>query len=81
MRRNLLRSERNNLRIDSAWSGYSTPYIQNIIKTVLKSLKLLSGFTFDPKLYFWSKGLENHLEKKMKEADKEKKEDAKKYRF
>lgn len=64
----------NQIDKDAAWSGYSQPYIQTIARGVLKALKLLSVITFDPGLFFWSKGLENHLEKKMSEADQEKKE-------
>jgi len=59
---------------ESAWTGYSSPYVQNIISAGLKVLKLLSVLTFDIKLLFWTKGLENHLESKLREAEKEKKE-------
>lgn len=59
---------------EAAWTGYSSPYVQNIISAGLKVLKVLSILTFDPKLLFWTKGLEGHLENKLREAEKEKKE-------
>ena len=46
----------------------------------MKALKLLSVLTFDLKLLFWVKGLENHLEAKIKESEKESKE-IEKYKF
>lgn len=67
-------------RKNAAWSGYGQPYIQNIVKGILKALKLASVMTFDPGLYFWTKGLEHHLNKKIQEAEKEK-EEIKKYTF
>lgn len=67
-------------RKNAAWSGYNQPYIQNIVKGILKALKLASVLTFDPGLYFWTKGLEGHLKKKMEEARKEQ-EQIKKYTF
>jgi len=65
---------------EAAWSGYSQPYIKNIVKGILKALKLASVLTFDPGLYFWTKGLEGHLNKKMREAEQEQ-EQIKKYTF
>ena len=59
---------------DAAWTGYSSLYVQNIISAGLKVLKLLGVLTFDMKLLFWTKGLENHLESRMKEVEKEKRE-------
>lgn len=59
---------------DAAWTGYSSPYVQNIISAGLKVLKVLSILTFDVTLLFWTKGLENHLEGRLREAEKEKKE-------
>ena len=64
----------------AAWSGYNQPYIQSIVKGILKALKLTSVLTFDPGLFFWTKGLENHLEKKMEEAKREQ-EEINKYTF
>lgn len=64
----------------AAWGGYNQPYVQSIVKGILKALKLTSVLTFDPGLYFWTKGLEGHLNKKMKEAEDEKKE-IEKYTF
>ena len=61
-------------RKHSVWSGYGQPYVQNIVRGALKALKLLSALTFDPGLFFWTKGLEGHLNKKMQEAEKEKEE-------
>jgi hypothetical protein len=62
------------LQREAAWTGYDSPYVQNIISAGLKVLKLLSVLTFDLKLLFWTKGLENHLEGRVREAAKEKKE-------
>ena len=64
----------------AAWSGYNQSYVQSIVKGILKALKLTSVLTFDPGLFFWTKGLENHLKKKMEEAKREA-EEAKKYTF
>ena len=64
----------------AAWSGYNAPYVQSIVKGILKALKLASVLTFDPGLYFWTKGLEGHLKKKMEEA-KQEQEEIKKYTF
>ena len=64
----------------AAWGGYNQPYVQSIVKGILKALKLASVMTFDAGLYFWTKGLESHLKKKMEEARKEK-EEIKKYTF
>ena len=64
----------------AAWSGYSQPYVQNIVKGGLKALKLLATLTFDVKLLMWVKGLEGHLNKKIKEAEEQKKKE-KTYRF
>jgi hypothetical protein len=46
----------------------------------MKALKLLSVLTFDPALLFWTKGLENHLNVRIKEAEAEAKE-VEKYKF
>ena len=64
----------------AAWRGYNQPYVQNIIKGGLKALKLLSTLTFDMTLLMWVKGLENHLNKRMKEAKKDL-EKEKSYKF
>ena len=53
---------------DSAWEGYTSPYVQNIIKSGSKVLKLLAVLTFDPELLFWTHGLQKHMEKRMREA-------------
>jgi hypothetical protein len=68
------------LNRNAVWSGYGEPYVKNIVKGALKALKLLSALTFDPGLFFWTKGLEAHLTSKMQEAEKEKAE-IKKYTF
>lgn len=57
------------IELDAAWSGYDSPYVQNILKIALKSLKMLSVLTFDAALMMWTKGLEGHLLKRMKEAE------------
>lgn len=62
------------LNISAAWSGYREPYVQNIVKGALKALKLLATLTFDPGLFVWTKGLEHHLKKRIKEAEQEKKQ-------
>lgn len=64
----------------AVWSGYDNSYVKNIVKGALKALKLLSALTFDPGLFFWTKGLESHLSNKMQEAEREKAE-IKKYTF
>jgi len=63
-----------------AWTGYNEPYVKNIIDGAMKALKLLSVLTFDPALLFWTQGLKGHLEKKIKEAEKEK-EESKRFTF
>ena len=63
----------NSLSHEATWTGYSSPYVQNIISAGLKVLKLLSVLTFDGKLLFWTKGLEGHLAERLREAEKEKK--------
>ncbi len=65
---------------EAAWGGYNQPYVKNIIKGILKALKLASVLTFDPGLFFWTKGLEGHLKKKMEEAKKDQ-EQIEKYTF
>jgi hypothetical protein len=72
---------KSNLNKEAVWTGYATPYIQNIIKGALKAADLLSIITFDPKLMFWVMGLKKHLQEKMAEAEKEKAESLKKYKF
>lgn len=64
----------------SVWGGYNQTYVKKIVEGGLKALKLLSVLTFDPGLLIWTKGLENHLKKKIKDAEKEA-EELKKYRF
>ena len=64
----------------SSWSGYTQPYIKNIVKGGLKALKLLATITFDPGLFFWTKGLESHLNKRLQEAEREEAE-KQKYKF
>ena len=66
--------------IEAAWSGYTQPYVKNIIKGGLKALKLLSTLTFDMQLLMWVKGLEGHLKKRMKEAEQQKQKE-KSYKF
>jgi hypothetical protein len=56
---------------NASWSGYNSPYVKNIISAGTKVLKLLGALTFDVQLLFWTKGLENHLKNRMKEAEKE----------
>jgi len=65
---------------ESSWSGYNQSYIKNIVAGAMKALKLLATITFDPGLYFWTKGLENHLKGKIEEAKKQE-ELKKKYTF
>jgi len=72
---------KSNQNKEAAWSGYAEPYIRNIIKGALKAADLLSIITFDPKLMFWVMGLKKHLQEKMAEAEKEKAESLKKYKF
>lgn len=64
----------------SAWSGYDSPFVKNIIDGAMKALAILSTLTFDVGLMYWTKGLEKHLKDKIKEAEKAKK-DLEKYRF
>jgi hypothetical protein len=64
----------------STWSGYNQSWVKSIIKGAMKSLQLLGALTFDAKLLFWVTGLKNHLENKIKEAEKELKE-IEKYKF
>ena len=64
----------------AVWSGYNQSYIKNIVSGAMKALKLLATITFDPGLYFWTKGLENHLKGKIEEAKKQE-ELKKKYTF
>jgi len=63
------------LNITAAWSGYSQPYVQNIVKGGLKAMKLLATLTFDPALFMWLKGLEGHLKKRMAEAEAQKRKE------
>lgn len=64
----------------ATWSGYGDSYIQNIVHGASKVLTLLAVLTFDPGLLFWVKGLQHHLEVKMKEAEEEKGQ-VERYRF
>ena len=64
----------------ASWQGYLQPYVQNIISGATKALQLLSVLTFDPKLLFWTQGLKNHLENRIREAEREA-EEAKRYIF
>lgn len=57
----------------AAWSGYSEPYVKNIISGASKVLTLLATLTFDMTLLNWVKGLQKHLEMRIKEADEEQK--------
>ena len=61
-------------KITAAWSGYNQTYVKTIVNGALKALKLLATLTFDPGLFFWTKGLEGHLKKRIEEAEKEAKE-------
>jgi len=48
----------------------------------MKALKILATLTFDPGLYFWTNGLQKHLESRMEEARKEKeREEAERKRY
>lgn len=64
----------------SAWSGYDSPFVKNVIDGAMKALTLLSALTFDVGLMYWTKGLEKHLKDKIKETEKAKKE-INKYKF
>jgi hypothetical protein len=69
------------LRRKAVWSGYNQTYVKNIVSGAIKALKLLSALTFDPGLFFWTKGLENHLNNKIQEAEREEAEIKRKYTF
>lgn len=73
-------SQDESLNKTASWSGYNQSYIKNIVSGAMKALKLLSVLTFDPGLFFWTKGLENHLKGKIEEAKKQE-ELKKKYTF
>lgn len=75
-----LQKLKNEIPKTAVWSGYNQTYVQTIVNGAMKALKLLATLTFDPKLFFWTKGLENHLRKKMEEAKKEK-EEVNKYKW
>lgn len=81
MSKNVIKLRASDIEKTSAWGGYNQTYIKTIITSVLKALKLLSIITFDPGLFFWSKGLEHHLEKRMEEAAREAEESKNKYKF
>lgn len=68
------RKRKNNQRLTAAWSGYNQTYVKTIVSGALKALKLLATLTFDPGLFFWTKGLEGHLKKRIEEAEKAAKE-------
>jgi len=64
----------------TAWSGYDSPFVKNIIDGAMKALTMLSVLTFDVGLLYWTKGLEKHLKDKIAESEKAK-EAIKKFRF
>ena len=57
--------------LTAIWGGYNSSYVQTIVKGTMKALKILATLTFDPGLFYWTKGLEGHLNKKIREAEKE----------
>ena len=50
--------------------GYDSPYVQKVIKGVLKALETLSIISFDIKAWGLIRLLRSHLEDKLKEAGK-----------
>ena len=55
----------------NVWTGYREPYVKNIVSAAMKVLSTLAVITFDLELLYWTKGLQRHLEKRIREAQKE----------